>query len=77
MVSDDKLGFGKYFSDHMFVMDYDSDIGWHDARIVPFAYLSLHPASTVLHYGAEIFEGLKARRTVLPTSPTPEPSMRV
>ncbi len=62
MVSDDKLGFGKYFSDHMFVMDYDSDIGWHDARIVPFAYLSLHPASTVLHYGAEIFEGLKAYR---------------
>ncbi len=62
MVSDDKLGFGKYFSDHMFVMDYDSDIGWHDARIVPFAYLTLHPASTVLHYGAEIFEGLKAYR---------------
>ena len=62
MVSDDKLGFGKYFSDHMFVMDYDSDIGWHNARIVPFAYLSLHPASTVLHYGAEIFEGLKAYR---------------
>lgn len=62
MVSDDKLGFGKYFSDHMFIMDYDIDIGWHNARIVPFANLSLHPASTVLHYGAEIFEGLKAYR---------------
>ncbi len=56
------LGFGKYFSDHMFVMDYSREEGWHDARIVPFANLSLHPASTVLHYGSEIFEGLKAYR---------------
>ncbi len=56
------LGFGKYFSDHMFIMDYSSDEGWHDARIVPFQNLSLHPASTVLHYGSEIFEGLKAYR---------------
>ena len=56
------LGFGKIFTDHMFVMDYTTDEGWHDARIVPFANLSLHPASTVLHYGSEIFEGLKAYR---------------
>ena len=56
------LGFGKYFSDHMFVMDYSREQGWHDARIVPFGILSLHPASTVLHYGSEIFEGLKAYR---------------
>ena len=62
MVAEDKLGFGHYFSDHMFIMDYDRGIGWHDARIVPFGYISLHPASTVLHYGAEIFEGLKAYR---------------
>ena len=55
-----KLGFGKYFTDHMFVMDYSDDIGWHDARIVPFGYIPIHPASTVLHYGAEIFEGMKA-----------------
>ncbi len=54
------LGFGQYFTDHMFLMDYSSEEGWHDARIVPFANLSLHPASTALHYGAEIFEGLKA-----------------
>ena len=60
---DSELGFGKYFSDHMLVMDYDEGKGWHDARIVPFGYISLHPASTVLHYGAEIFEGLKAYRT--------------
>lgn len=63
MPNEETLGFGKYFSDHMFIMDYDANEGWHDARIVPFQNLSLHPASTVLHYGAEIFEGLKAYRT--------------
>ena len=57
-----ELGFGKIFTDHMFVMDYSDDMGWHDARIVPFANIELHPASTVLHYGSEIFEGLKAYR---------------
>ncbi len=58
----DNLGFGKYFTDHMFMMDYNVEKGWYDARIVPFANLSLHPAATVFHYGAEIFEGLKAYR---------------
>ena len=57
------LGFGKFFTDHMFLMDYTQEKGWHDARIVPFTNLNLHPASTVLHYGAEVFEGLKAYRT--------------
>lgn len=57
------LGFGQVFTDYMFLMDYSRDLGWHDARIVPFAPISLHPASTVLHYGSEIFEGLKAYRT--------------
>lgn len=57
-----KLGFGKFFTDHMFVMDWSSDEGWHDARIEPFGPLVLHPAATVFHYGAEIFEGLKAYR---------------
>lgn len=56
------LGFGKYFTDHMFVMDYDPEKGWHDARIVPFDNISLSPAATVFHYGAEVFEGLKAYR---------------
>ena len=59
---DSILGFGKYFSDHMFIMDYDKGQGWHDARIVPFGKFEIHPASTVLHYGSEIFEGLKAYR---------------
>lgn len=58
----ENLGFGKYFSDHMFIADYSRNTGWRDARIVPFENLSLHPASTVFHYGAEIFEGLKAYR---------------
>ena len=58
-----KLGFGKIFTDHMFMMDYDLSDGWHDMRVVPFDYIPVHPASTVFHYGAEIFEGLKAYRT--------------
>ncbi|MBE7023347.1 MAG: branched-chain amino acid aminotransferase [Clostridia bacterium] len=56
------LGFGKIFTDHMFVMDYSREKGWYDARIVPFGPFEIHPASTVLHYGSEIFEGLKAYR---------------
>lgn len=63
MPPESSLGFGKIFSDHMFVMDYEEGKGWYDARIVPFGHISLHPASTVLHYGAEVFEGLKAYRT--------------
>ena len=58
-----KLGFGKIFTDHMFLMDYNAESGWTDARIVPFGPLPIHPASTVLHYGAEVFEGMKAYRT--------------
>ena len=58
----DQLGFGKVFTDHMFMMDYDRQNGWQNARIVPFGPLTLHPASTVFHYGAEVFEGLKAYR---------------
>lgn len=58
-----KLGFGRVFTDHMFLMNYSSDKGWYNGRIVPFAPIPIHPASTVLHYGAEIFEGMKAYRT--------------
>lgn len=54
------LGFGKYYSDYMFVMDYHDEIGWHDPRIIPYAPLTLDPASMVFHYGQAIFEGLKA-----------------
>ena len=58
-----KLGFGKIFSDHMFLMDYTRGIGWHDARIVPYQSFSLDPACVVFHYAQEIFEGMKAYRT--------------
>ena len=62
MPAEEKLGFGKHFTDHMLRVEWDKDKGWHDARVMPFGPISLHPASTVLHYGAEIFEGLKAYR---------------
>ena len=58
------LGFGKIFTDHMFLMEYDKKNGWHNARIVPLGPIPTHPASTVFHYGAEIFEGMKAYRAV-------------
>ena len=58
-----KLGFGKYFTDHMFIMDYTEGKGWHDARIVPYGPLMLDPACMVFHYAQEMFEGLKAYRT--------------
>jgi len=59
----DTLKFGKTFSDHMFIMEYSNDKGWHDGRIFPYGPLSLDPAAAVLHYGQEMFEGLKAYRT--------------
>ena len=59
-VAGQKLGFGKIFTDHMFVMNYTEGQGWHDARVVPFQNISLSPAAMVYHYGQEMFEGLKA-----------------
>ncbi len=58
------LGFGKYYTDHMFIMNYDEGQGWHDARIVPYAPIALDPAAMCLHYGQEVFEGMKAYKTV-------------
>ena len=57
------LGFGKVFTDHIFVMDYEKGKGWYDPRIVPFAPFQISPASVVLNYAPEIFEGMKAYRT--------------
>ena len=57
------LVFGKSMTDHMFIVDYDQGQGWHDARIIPYGPLQIDPASKVLHYGEEIFEGMKAYRT--------------
>lgn len=57
------LGFGKYYTDYMFVMDWDAGQEWHDARVIPYGPLEFDPASMVLHYAQETFEGLKAYRT--------------
>lgn len=56
------IGFAKYFTDHMFFMEYDEGKGWHDGRIIPYGPLSLDPAATTLHYAQEAFEGMKAYR---------------
>lgn len=55
----DNIPFGKVYSDHMFIADYE-DGQWSDLRIVPYANLSMAPASSVIHYGQSVFEGLKA-----------------
>ncbi len=59
----DQLGFGKYFTDHMFVMDYTGEKGWHNPVIVPYGPLDLEPSAMVFHYGQAVFEGLKAYKT--------------
>jgi len=56
------LGFGKIFTDHFFTMKYTAGRGWYDAQIEPYRPLMLDPAAMALHYGQEIFEGLKAYR---------------
>jgi branched-chain amino acid aminotransferase len=61
-VDQSKLGFGQYFTDHMFLMNYDEGEGWNNARIVPYGPLPLDPAAMILHYGQEVFEGMKAYR---------------
>lgn len=55
------LEFGKYVADHMFICDY-ADCEWQQPMIVPFANLSLNPATLALHYGQTVFEGMKAFR---------------
>jgi branched-chain amino acid aminotransferase len=60
---DEELSFGKFFTDHMFLMDATADQGWHNPRVVPYGPLSLDPSAAVLHYSQEIFEGLKAYRS--------------
>jgi branched-chain amino acid aminotransferase len=59
---DASLSFGKVFTDHMFMMNYVEGQGWHDPRVVPYAPLTLDPATSVLHYGQAVFDGLKAFR---------------
>jgi len=68
-VSDERLaeilanpGFGTHFTDHMLTVEWTPDRGWHDARIEPYGPLTLDPATAVLHYAQETFEGMKAYR---------------
>lgn len=56
------LGFGRLFTDHMLVAQYEEGKGWHDPRVVPYGPFQLDPAAAVLHYGQELFEGMKAYR---------------
>ncbi|MBC8015793.1 MAG: branched-chain amino acid aminotransferase [Sporomusaceae bacterium] len=63
MPPEEKLGFGEYFTDHMFTMDYDPEKGWNNPRVIPYDEFCVFPAAMVLHYGQAIFEGIKAFRT--------------
>ena len=61
---DKDLTFGRVFTDHMALLDYEQGRGWLDPRIVPYGPFSFDPAAAVLHYGQEMFDGLKAFRGV-------------
>lgn len=61
--NDNELVFGRQFTDHMFMMDYEDEKGWFNPRIVPYQPLEMDPAAMVFHYGQTVFEGLKAYRT--------------
>lgn len=58
------LGFGHYFTDHMYILDYTEGQGWHDPRIIPYGALEVDPSVMVFHYGQATFEGLKAYNSV-------------
>lgn len=58
----DKLGFGQYFSDHMFIANFKEGQGWHEAAVLPYGPISLDPGASVLHYGQALFEGMKVFR---------------
>src|SRR5690625_5855434 len=55
-------GFGRHFTDHILTIDWNEEKGWHDAQVRPYEALPMDPATTVLHYGQAIFEGIKAYR---------------
>lgn len=61
---ENNLKFGTIFTDHMFIMDYQTGKGWYDSRIIPYQSISLAPSAMVFHYGQEMFEGLKAYKTL-------------
>jgi branched-chain amino acid aminotransferase len=68
-------GFGRYFTDHMVRIDWTADGGWGEGQVLPYGPLTLDPATMSLHYGQEIFEGLKAYRQPDGSIATFRPSM--
>src|SRR4051812_41344145 len=56
------LGFGKFFTDHVLLVDYTAEKGWHEPRIEPYGPIPMDPAAGVFHYGQAMFEGMKAFR---------------
>ena len=58
----DNPGFGNLFTEHMVLVEWDKEQGWHDARLVPYGPIPLDPSAAVFHYAQEIFEGMKAYR---------------
>jgi len=60
---EENLAFGKIFTDHMFIMDYEEGKGWHDPRIVPFGPIEVLPSLSIFHYGQAVFEGMKAYKS--------------
>ncbi|HPI39856.1 MAG TPA: branched-chain amino acid aminotransferase [Pseudobdellovibrionaceae bacterium] len=57
-----ELGFGKYFTDHIFICDYNRKKGWFDPHVIPYGDFRIDPSASVLHYGQAMFEGMKAFR---------------
>ncbi len=62
VVLPENLGFGKIFTDHLFMMDYTPEEGWHNPVIKPVDQMGMHPATMFIHYGQAVFEGMKAFR---------------
>ena len=68
-------GFGRVFTDHMIIVEWGAETGWHDARLQPYGPLSLDPSTVVFHYAQEFFEGLKAYRQADGSVATPADSI--
>ena len=58
-IDESNLGFARTFTDHMFIVEYDKGIGWHDARIDPYGPVCVDPASPIFHYTQEVLEATK------------------
>ncbi|AIY06917.1 branched-chain amino acid aminotransferase [Planococcus sp. PAMC 21323] len=59
----DQVPFGTTFTDHMYVLEYETEKGWYDPKIIPYGPITLDPAAMIFHYGQTVFEGMKAYRT--------------